>query len=72
VEGEALRIVGAYEIRILLGVSRQRAYQLAERPDFPKPIATLAQGKIWALDDIEAWIAANRTNGKAAPPPSDG
>ncbi len=44
----------------MLGVSRQRVYQLAGRSDFPKPIATLAQGKIWALGDIETWIGAHR------------
>jgi predicted DNA-binding transcriptional regulator AlpA len=60
-----LRLVGAHEIRALLGVSRQRVYQLAGRSDFPKPIATLAQGKIWALGDIETWIGAHR--GRAGP-----
>ena len=60
----SLRLVGAHEIRDLLGVSRQRVYQLAGRPDFPKPVAKLAQGKIWALGDIEAWIAAHRTGGR--------
>lgn len=55
-----LRLVGAHEIRDLLGVSRQRVYQLAGRSDFPKPIATLAQGKIWAVEDIEEWIGIHR------------
>jgi predicted DNA-binding transcriptional regulator AlpA len=64
VDGERLQLVGAHEIRGLLGVSRQRIYQLAARSDFPRPVATLAQGKIWALDDIEAWIATHR---RAAP-----
>jgi prophage regulatory protein len=59
-DGEPLRLVGAHEIRKMLGVSRQRVYQLAERSDFPNPIATLAQGKIWRVDDIEAWISAHR------------
>ncbi len=54
------RLVGAHEIRGLLGVSRQRVYQLATRPDFPEPIAELTQGKIWVLADIEAWIGAYR------------
>ncbi|MET0416711.1 MAG: AlpA family phage regulatory protein [Actinoplanes sp.] len=59
-ECEQLRLVGAHEIRALLGVSRQRVYQLAKRPDFPKPFAELAQGKIWNLTDIEKWIADHR------------
>jgi prophage regulatory protein len=55
-----LRLVGAHEIRELLGVSRQRVYQLAARPEFPRPIARLAQGKIWKLEDIETWISSRR------------
>ena len=56
-----LRLVGAHEIRAMLGVSRQRVYQLAGKPDFPKPVAKLAQGKIWDLDDIEAWMVIYRS-----------
>ena len=57
---EPLRLIGAHEIRDLLGVSRQRVYQLATQSDFPKPVATLAQGKIWMVDDIAAWIGTHR------------
>ncbi|WP_328468807.1 DNA-binding protein [Actinoplanes sp. NBC_00393] len=57
----ALRLMGAHEIRVRIGrISRQRVYQLARRPDFPAPVADLAQGKIWLADDVEAWIAARR------------
>jgi predicted DNA-binding transcriptional regulator AlpA len=42
------------------GVSRQWVYQLAKRSDFPKPIAELAQGKVWVLADTEAWIGGYR------------
>lgn len=55
-----MRLAGAHEIRDLLGVSRQRVYQLAARSDFPKPVAVLAQGKIWLIDDIEEWIVKHR------------
>ncbi|GIE84134.1 hypothetical protein Are01nite_06140 [Actinoplanes regularis] len=35
-----IRLMGAHEIRIRLGgVSRQRAYQITSRADFPKPVA---------------------------------
>jgi prophage regulatory protein len=52
-----MRLVGAHEIRLLLGgVSRQRVYQLTSRADFPAPVADLAQGKIWLAADVEAWI----------------
>jgi prophage regulatory protein len=40
-------LMGAQEVAELLGVSRQRVHQLAERPDFPAPVAVLAAGKIW-------------------------
>lgn len=55
-----MRLAGAHEIKELLGISRQRVYQLAARSDFPKPIATLAQGKVWLLGDIEQWKAERR------------
>jgi prophage regulatory protein len=55
------RLVGAQEIRALLGgVSRQRVYQLTVRADVPKPVAELAQGKVWQAADVEAWICAHR------------
>jgi predicted DNA-binding transcriptional regulator AlpA len=53
-------MMGAHEIRIRLGVSRQRVYQLTSRKDFPEPAADLAQGKIWHAEDVEAWIASHR------------
>ena len=55
-----LPLVGPHEIRAMLGVSRQRVYQLATRSDFPKPVAELAQGKVWMLADIAAWISVHR------------
>jgi len=53
-------LVGAHEIRDMLGVSRQRVQQLATRSDFPQPAAELAQGKVWVLADIQAWISVYR------------
>lgn len=56
-----IRLMGAHEIRIRLGgVSRQRAYQITSRADFPKPIADLAQGKVWLTEDVEAWMKVHR------------
>lgn len=46
------------EIRALLGgLSRQRAYQLTTRADFPAPIAVLAEGKtkIWDGAAVRDW-----------------
>jgi prophage regulatory protein len=59
-------LMGAHEIRIRLGgVSRQRAYQITSRQDFPKPAADLAQGKVWLTDDVEAWMKAHRRDENA-------
>ncbi len=53
--------MGAHEIRVRLGgVSRQRAYQITQRADFPAPVAELGQGKVWLADDVEAWIKVKR------------
>lgn len=40
-------LVGVAEVARILDVSKQRASELARRPDFPHPIATLASGPIW-------------------------
>ena len=50
-----LDLMGAGEIARLLGVSRQRVQQLAQRPDFPEPVAVLDMGKVWKAEDIRAW-----------------
>ena len=48
-------LVGSQELTRLLGVTRARVYQLSNTADFPAPIAVLAMGSIWRLDDITAW-----------------
>ncbi|MEU4689730.1 DNA-binding protein [Actinoplanes sp. NPDC023714] len=54
-------LMGTQEIRDRLGgVSRQRAYQITTRPDFPKPIVELAQGKVWLASQVEEWMAEHR------------
>ena len=60
-DDEPPNIVGAQEIRDMLGVSRQRVYQLAGRSDFPRPVAKLAQGTVWLSEEVEAWIDTHRT-----------
>ncbi|MCW2545381.1 MAG: phage transcriptional regulator, AlpA [Frankiales bacterium] len=49
-------LVGAAEMAALLGVSRQRAHQLAARPDFPEPVAKLSMGRIWERDAVAEWM----------------
>ncbi|MBO3740995.1 AlpA family phage regulatory protein [Actinoplanes sp. NEAU-H7] len=55
--------MGVHEIRVRIGdISRQQAYLLVNRPDFPDPVAVLAQGKVWLVEEVEAWIAAQRSS----------
>jgi predicted DNA-binding transcriptional regulator AlpA len=53
-------VVGISEIAELLGVTSQRAGQIArDYADFPTPIATLAAGRVWDRQAIEAWIGTH-------------
>lgn len=62
-------LAGLAEVAALLGVSRQRVYQLiAAYPDFPEPIAHLSATKVWAVEDIEAWRVAHADRGPASRP----
>ncbi|MFV2022305.1 hypothetical protein [Micromonospora sp. LOL_023] len=42
------------------GISRQRTQTIVNRPDFPKPFDTLTVGRIWAREEVVAWIKQNR------------
>lgn len=50
--------MGPDEIRERLGVSRQRAYILMGRKDFPDPWRELAMGKVWRSTEVEAYAVA--------------
>ena len=52
-------LVGLKEIGELLGVSKQRAGQLAEQVGFPQPLGEISAGRVWRRADVEAW--ARRT-----------
>ena len=53
-------LMGAQEIEQRLGVSRQRVYVLTQRADWPAPYDSLAMGKVWRIEDVEAWISKHR------------
>lgn len=60
-------VVGVPEIAQILGVSRQRVYQLIDTyEDFPAPVATLAVGRIWSRTAVEEWnqLHGERPSGK--------
>ncbi len=40
-------LVGITEVADLLGVSKQRAWELSKTPDFPHPYVELAAGPVW-------------------------
>lgn len=53
-------LVGLSEIASILGVTRQRASQLArDYDDFPPPVAELASGRVWETAAVEAWAKAH-------------
>ena len=54
-------LMGFKEIADLLGVSRQRARQLAATPAFPEPVARLAAGPIYESAAVEAWAKTRNT-----------
>lgn len=63
------QLVGISEIAGLLGVSRQRAVQVVrDYADFPAPTATLASGRIWERQAVEAWIGRHRERKPGRPP----
>lgn len=43
---------GVGEIAEILGVSKQRAHQIAQRADFPKPVQQLAATPLWHERDV--------------------
>jgi predicted DNA-binding transcriptional regulator AlpA len=50
-------LMGPGEIRERMGrLSRQRVYQITSHPTFPKPYDELRMGKVWRIEDVEAWI----------------
>lgn len=51
----AVDLVGTAEIADLLGVTRQRAWQITAEGGFPAPVAVLSAGKFWRKSDVERW-----------------
>ncbi|MFF2184595.1 hypothetical protein [Streptomyces sp. NPDC058155] len=48
-------LAGISEIAEMFGVVRQRATQLAQRPDFPPPVAHLKSGPVFAREQVAAF-----------------
>lgn len=55
-----MKLAGVAEIAAMLGVSKQRASQLAASDGFPKPLDRIAVGPVWRRAAIESWKERNR------------
>jgi hypothetical protein len=53
-------LVGVSEAAAILGWDRRRVATYASRGAFPVEVATLAAGRIWRRDDIEAFARDRR------------
>ena len=62
-------LVGLTEIARMLGVSRQRAHQLAQTAGFPRPAVELSSGRVWETAAVEAWIRERQQRGDSANDP---
>lgn len=49
------------EVIARLGVSRNWAFHLRKRPDFPRPVAEWQTGPVWDLDEVESWWLRRRS-----------
>ncbi len=56
-------LVGVTEAARILGWDRRRVVTYVRRGAFPEPLASLAGGRIWRRDDVEAF-ARDRTRRK--------
>lgn len=62
---------GSAEVAELLKVSAQRFATLRQRPDFPDPVAEIAQGPIWDLDVVAEWNGSGLRQTKAGRPKAE-
>ena len=53
--GNRSKTVRIIEIAELLGVSKQRAHQIADEPSFPAPVGRQGQSWLWDRREVTAW-----------------
>lgn len=53
----APELLGVAELAELLGVSKQRASELARSSTFPAPVAELASGPVWLAPSVSRYVA---------------
>ena len=57
---ETPELVGVSEAAAILGWDRRRVATYVARGAFPAPIASLASGRVWHRDDVEAFARDRR------------
>mgnify|MGYP006317372663 CR=1 FL=1 len=62
--GNCSKTVRIIEIAELLGVSKQRAHQIADEDGFPVPVAEDVRGRFWDRREVDAWIEAKLAEGR--------
>ena len=50
-----MRTIRVVEIAELLGVTKQRAHQLAAEDEFPAPVTQDGRGRLWDRREVTAW-----------------
>lgn len=53
-------LVGVAEAAAILGWDKRRVITYVDRGSFPGPIASLASGRVWRREDVEAFARAYR------------
>jgi hypothetical protein len=53
-------LVGVAEAAAILGWDKRRVSTYVARGSFPEPLAELAGGRVWALDDVRAFADRRR------------
>jgi predicted DNA-binding transcriptional regulator AlpA len=48
------------EIAEILGVSKQRAHQIADDDGFPAPVSEDVRGRLWDRQEVTAWAKSWR------------
>lgn len=62
-------LIGIAELAQMLGLSKQRVYQLVGEAAFPEPAASLVMGNVWELAAVQAWAEQTQRTLSALPDP---
>lgn len=62
------KLAGLAEIAAIAGVSKRTATRYTAREDFPAPIAVLAMGPVWRIDQVQAWLDSGNRPTPGRPP----